>query len=88
MEMVEKTRRDNVYPHDSTQCTDECKRRGCGHLWVTDGIWKTVFPHCMFRVEVSDDSTMIVILPPLGYCLQLLGRLHFHCVHAYNAVVM
>ena len=25
---------------------------GCGHLWVTDGIWKTVFPHCMFRVEV------------------------------------
>ena len=22
-------------------------------MWVTDGIWKTVFPHCMFRVEVS-----------------------------------
>jgi hypothetical protein len=26
---------------------------GCGRLWVTDGIWKTVFPHCMFRVEVN-----------------------------------
>ena len=26
---------------------------GCGRLYVTDGIWKTVFPHCMFRVEVS-----------------------------------
>ena len=26
---------------------------GCGSLWITDGIWKTVFPHCMFRVEVS-----------------------------------
>ena len=29
-----------------THCT------GCGRLWVTDGIWKTMFPHCMFRVEV------------------------------------
>ena len=26
---------------------------GCGRLFITDGIWKTVFPHCMFRVEVS-----------------------------------
>ena len=25
---------------------------GCGHLWVTDGIWKVVFPHCMFQVVV------------------------------------
>ncbi len=29
---------------------------GCGKLWVTDGIWKTVFPHCMFRVEVCVHS--------------------------------
>ena len=28
MEMVEKTRRDNIYPHDSTHCTEECKKRG------------------------------------------------------------
>ena len=25
---------------------------GCGTLWVTDGIWKIVFPHCMHRVKV------------------------------------
>ncbi len=26
---------------------------GCGTLWVTDGIWKVNFPHCMYRVEVA-----------------------------------
>ena len=25
---------------------------GCGTLWVTDGIWKLTFPHCMHRVKV------------------------------------
>ena len=25
---------------------------GCGALWVTDGIWKLSFQHCMHRVEV------------------------------------
>ena len=28
MEMVEKNRRDNIYPHNSTHCTEECKKRG------------------------------------------------------------
>ncbi len=26
---------------------------GCGTLWVTDGIWKLVFPHCMHRLKVN-----------------------------------
>ena len=26
---------------------------GCGKLWVTDGIWKLTFPHCMFKVKVN-----------------------------------
>ena len=30
-----------------------CLFSGCGRLWVTDGIWKTQFAHCMFAVEVS-----------------------------------
>lgn len=38
-----------VIPH----ATVHLSRVGCGYLWVTDGIWKTVFPHCMFRVTVS-----------------------------------
>lgn len=35
--------------------------KGCGRLWVTDGIWKVAFPHCMFRVEVSviDNKVML-----------------------------
>lgn len=34
------------------QYVDKFPTTGCGQLWVTDGIWKTVFPHCMFKVEV------------------------------------
>ena len=26
---------------------------GCGTLWVTDGIWKLVFPHCVHRLKVN-----------------------------------
>ena len=26
---------------------------GCGRLWVADGIWKLVFPHCMFVQKVG-----------------------------------
>lgn len=37
---------------------------GCGKLWVTDGIWKTVFPHCMFRMKVySHNNYSRLILP-------------------------
>ena len=25
---------------------------GCGELWVTDGIWRLNFPHCMYQVKV------------------------------------
>ena len=34
------------------QYVDKFPTTGCGQLWVTDGVWKTVFPHCMFKVEV------------------------------------
>ena len=34
---------------------------GCDRLWVTDGIWKTVFPHCMFRVEVFSYTVLYAI---------------------------
>ena len=35
---------------------------GCGTLWVTDGIWKIVFPHCMHRVKVSWCVTSYYVL--------------------------
>lgn len=25
---------------------------GCGRVWVTDGIWKLTFPHCMMQKKV------------------------------------
>lgn len=34
---------------------------GCGHLWVTDGIWKVVFPHCMFRVVVCCRYIILIL---------------------------
>ena len=37
---------------------------GCGNLWVTNGIWKTVFPHCMFRVEVGIHLGVYVLFCP------------------------
>ena len=37
-----------------------CITVGCGQLSVTDGIWKTVFPHCMFRVKVSSSRANIL----------------------------
>ena len=26
---------------------------GCGKLWITDGIWKLTFPHCMFPAAMK-----------------------------------
>ncbi len=46
---------------------------GCGHLWVTDGIWKTTFPHCMFKMEVCwlhvhvYIRTFIYLIPVMTY---------------------
>lgn len=50
----------NEVRNHTTFCTSECVRRqlqwplqiGCGKLWVTDGIWKLTFPHCMYRCQV------------------------------------
>ena len=37
----------NKYIH--SYCT------GCGKLWITDGIWKLTFPHCMFPTTMKVD---------------------------------
>ena len=28
---------------------------GCGQLWITDGLWKLTFPHCMFPAKMEVD---------------------------------
>ncbi|XP_020629007.1 uncharacterized protein LOC110066146 isoform X2 [Orbicella faveolata] len=49
MEEVDKIRAKGVYSHSSDDCSDACKARGCGRLWVIDGQWKLMFSHCMMQ---------------------------------------
>lgn len=48
MDVADKQRALQPYPHDI--CSDECRKRGCGTLWSVDGLWKLVYPVCMYRV--------------------------------------
>ncbi|XP_064384365.1 uncharacterized protein LOC135333325 isoform X3 [Halichondria panicea] len=63
MEMIETIRSCSIYPHCETDCTAVCKKRGCGTLWVTDGIWKLVFPHCMHRLKYVVDRIPSISMP-------------------------
>ena len=55
LEYVEKCRTGEVYTHNT--CTEQCKRRGCGSVWSTDGLWKLSYPICMCNVSggISED---------------------------------
>ena len=52
---VEDSRIKEIYPHN--KCTLQCKKRGCGSVWSTDGLWKLSYPICMISVSggVSED---------------------------------
>ncbi|XP_064407505.1 uncharacterized protein LOC135352252 isoform X1 [Halichondria panicea] len=63
MEMIETIRSCSIYHHCETDCTAVCKKRGCGTLWVTDGIWKLVFPHCMHRLKYVVDRIPSISMP-------------------------
>ena len=39
---VEERRIKELYKHNN--CTDQCKKRGCGSVWSTDGLWKLSYP--------------------------------------------
>lgn len=55
---------------------------GCGHLWVTDGIWKVVFPHCMFRVVVCCMWIHKIIIIIMQSCCTL--HIPYNYQHCYN----
>ena len=38
---VDVWRTDEIYKH--TECTDSCKKRGCGRVWSMDGNWKLAY---------------------------------------------
>ncbi|XP_065896620.1 uncharacterized protein [Dysidea avara] len=48
MDAIDEERASHPYVH--TNCTDECKKRGCGKLYSFDGNWKLRYPVCMYRV--------------------------------------
>ncbi|KAL9950743.1 hypothetical protein ACROYT_G043297 [Oculina patagonica] len=49
MEHIDHLRAKNNYSHQPQDCTEDCKARGCGKLWVADGQWKLMFAHCMMK---------------------------------------
>uniref|UniRef100_A0A1X7UPD7 CxC5 like cysteine cluster associated with KDZ domain-containing protein n=1 Tax=Amphimedon queenslandica TaxID=400682 RepID=A0A1X7UPD7_AMPQE len=46
MKEIDRKRANTTYPHND--CSDKCKKRGCGTLWSCDGNWKLTYPICMF----------------------------------------
>ena len=71
MKLIETERQKNLYPHE--ECFPECQARGCAKLWVTDGIWKLQFAHCMYHLSVCTAFCAFYPRPVLafGYCLRL-----------------
>jgi hypothetical protein len=51
MEKVDTLRSDEVYHHE--QCSADCKKRGCGRLYVADGCWKLHYAICMYNVPTE-----------------------------------
>lgn len=49
MEQIDILRAKTLYSHSAEDCSDACKDRGCGTLWVVDGQWKLMFAHCMMQ---------------------------------------
>ncbi|XP_035684337.1 uncharacterized protein LOC118421246 [Branchiostoma floridae] len=77
LDIIEEHRQKSIYPHADADCTPDCKKRGCGRLYVADGIWKLVFTHCMMRTE-----NVVAGIPLLGYpdvCTNELRPGHAFC---------
>ncbi|XP_038069366.1 uncharacterized protein LOC119738534 [Patiria miniata] len=49
LEAIENQRLLNTYEHPN--CHKNCHAKGCGRVFVADGIWKLSFPHCMFKLQ-------------------------------------
>ncbi|KAK6169667.1 hypothetical protein SNE40_020669 [Patella caerulea] len=63
MRKIETDRCKSLYHHAAIDCTEECKARGCGKLWVTDGLWKLQFAHCMFHKQNTVDGVPLINFP-------------------------
>ena len=61
MDQVDIWRSKETYQHN--YCNDQCKSRGCGALWVFDGLWKLSYPVCMIS-SVDNYNDIIKDLIP------------------------
>ncbi|KAJ8309388.1 hypothetical protein KUTeg_014262 [Tegillarca granosa] len=66
MKDIDSLRRNELYLHDQSDCSERCQQKGtsllqfvrkdfilksCKNLRVIDSCWKVCMPHCMFAVE-------------------------------------
>ena len=49
MKSVEEKRKNELYPHLEQDCSEDCKKRGCGNVSVVDGNWKLTHKICMWN---------------------------------------
>ncbi|XP_038066277.1 uncharacterized protein LOC119736303 [Patiria miniata] len=61
IEAIDDLRIHNTYEHPN--CHPKCKAKGCGRVFVADGIWKLSFPHCMFKVKSIVSGIPVPSLP-------------------------
>ncbi|XP_038071128.1 uncharacterized protein LOC119740011 [Patiria miniata] len=82
LEQVECIRRQQQYAHP--KCHPNCAAKGCGRVFVADGIWKLSFPHCMHKCENKVSGIPVPSLPDVctkspvkgkAFCLE-------HCANA------
>ncbi|XP_022102484.1 uncharacterized protein LOC110985613 [Acanthaster planci] len=72
LERIESIRRQTIYDH--TNCHPKCEAKGCGRVFVADGIWKLSFPHCMHRCENKVSGIPVPSLPDVCTKSPLYGQ--------------
>ena len=80
LEYVEKCRTGEVYTHNI--CTEQCKRRGCGSVWSTDGLKKLSYPICMCNVSGGISEDLQSFIPAVCTNSPLNGKAfcETHCI--------
>ena len=48
MQEVDKQRTEELYKHSESDCSIDCKKRGCGLVASVDGLWKLSYKICMW----------------------------------------
>jgi hypothetical protein len=49
MKEIDEIRKEELYPHTDSECSVDCKKRGCGKVVSVDGLWKLTYKICMWE---------------------------------------